>query len=53
MNFSMPTNDFICRSEYNFGSSGCKSPLIIVGLDTATAMKSYGLMGIYYDKVFL
>ena len=51
--FSMPTDDFICRSEYYFSSLGTKSPLIIVGLDTATAMKSYGLMGIYYDKIFL
>ncbi|UBD66307.1 hypothetical protein K6V25_05630 [Bacteroides salyersiae] len=53
IDFSTPTNDFICRSEYNFGSYGCKSPLIIVGLDTAAVMKSYGLKGICYDKVLL
>lgn len=51
--FSMLTDDFICRSEYYFASYGCKFPLIIVGLDTATAMKGYGLKGIYFDKVLL
>lgn len=51
--FSMDTDDFICRSEWAFGSDGQKSPLIIVGLDTVKEMKAYGLKGIYYDKVYL
>ena len=53
LDFSMPTDDFICRSEYYFASYGCKFPLIIVGLDTAVAMEAYGLKGMYYNKVFL
>lgn len=53
MDFLMSSDDFICRSEYYFASYGCKSPLIIVGLDTAVAMRDYGLKGIYYNKVLL
>lgn len=51
--FLMDTNDFICRSEYFFGSHGQKMPLIIAGLDTVAAMKAYGLKGIWFDKVYL
>lgn len=51
--FFMESNDFICRSEWDFGSYGQKSPLIIAGLDTVSAMKAYGLKGMYYDKVYL
>lgn len=51
--FSMPTNDFICRSEYYFASYGCKFRLIIIGLDTATAMKAIGFKGINFIEVFV
>jgi hypothetical protein len=50
--FSMPTDDFICRSEYYFSSLGTKSPLIIVGLDTAVEMKVYGLRECITIKYF-
>lgn len=47
------TDNFICRSEWAFGSDGQKLPLIIVGLDTVKEMKAYGLKGMYYDKVYM
>lgn len=50
--FSMPTNDFICRAEYFFGSYSSKGPVIIVGLETAVEMKKYGLKGIYFKDIF-
>lgn len=51
--FNMPTNDFICRSEYFFGSHWKKNPLIIIGLETAKAMKEYGLKEIYFTDIYL
>lgn len=51
--FSIDTNDFICRSKWAFGSYGQKNLLIIVGLDTVTAMKAYGLKGMYFENVYL
>ena len=44
-------NDFIRRSEYLFGSYREKTPLIIVGLETAAKMKQYGISGIYFRNV--
>ena len=50
--FSMPNDDFICRSEYLFGSFTKKGPSIIIGLLTMRKMKSYGLRGICYFDVY-
>ena len=52
VDFFMPNDDFICRSEHLFGTREKKSPLIIIGLDTMRKMKSYGLRGICYFDVY-
>jgi hypothetical protein len=51
--FDIGTNDFVCCSEYLFGSNGRKSPLIIIGLETVKAMKEYGLRGICFSDIYL
>lgn len=51
-NFTLPSNDFIYRSDIEFGSEEKKSPLIIVGLETEIKMKKFGLKGIYFDDVY-
>lgn len=47
----MATDDFICRSEYCYGSYNRKSPVIIVGTRTVGKMRQFGLSGIYFDNV--
>ena len=50
--FSTESDDFINRSEYYFGTKGCKAPLIIIGLKTQQKVKAFGLKGISYDNVY-
>ena len=50
--FSTESDDFINRSEYFFGTKGCKAPLIIIGLKTQQKMKAFGLKGIDYKNVY-
>lgn len=50
--FSLPSNDFIYRSDLEFGDKGKRSPLIIIGLETEIKMKKYGLKSIYFDDVY-
>lgn len=50
--FSTESDDFINRSEYLFGTKGCKDPLIIIGLKTQQKMKAFGLKGIDYKNVY-
>lgn len=50
--FRLSSNDFICRSDIEFGSEEKKTPLIIVGLETEKKMKQFGLKGIYFDNVY-
>ena len=45
------TDDFICRSEYSYGSFNRKSPDIIVGTKTVGKMRQFGLSGIYFENV--
>lgn len=50
--FSTESNDFINRSEYYFGTKGCKDPLIIIGLETEQKMKAFGIKGVSYINVY-
>lgn len=50
--FSTQSDDFINRSEYFFGTKGCKEPLIIIGIKTQQKMKVAGLKGISYNNVY-
>jgi len=49
--YYIPSDDFICISDYWFGSYEQKSPEIIVGLKTAGKMKQAGISGIYFIDV--
>lgn len=50
-NYYLPTDDFICSSDYWFGSYYQKSSAIIIGLKTAGKMRQAGISGIYFDDV--
>ena len=50
--FSTESNDFINRSDYYFGTKGCKDPLIIIGLETEQKMKAFGIKGVSYINVY-
>lgn len=51
-NFTLPSDDFIYRSDLEFGDKGKRSPLIIIGLETEIKMKQSGLKCIYLDDVY-
>ena len=51
--FFLGTDDFICRSEYLFGSYERKDYLIIVGLKTQYLMKAYGLKDFCFSPVYV
>ena len=51
-NFTLPSNDFIYRSDLEFGDKGKRSPLIIIGVETGIKMKKTGLKSIYLGDVY-
>nr|WP_321373388.1 hypothetical protein [uncultured Bacteroides sp.] len=46
------SDDFICRSDYEFGTGERKSPLIVIGLETEKKIKLAKLKNIYFAKIF-
>jgi hypothetical protein len=48
-----PPDDFIYRSNYEFGTKDYKCPMIVVGLKTEKKMKEFGLKNLYFDDVYL
>ncbi len=49
--FHLSTQDFISQVDYWLGYKNHKSPLIIIGSETAGKMKKYGISGTYFDNV--
>lgn len=45
-------HDFICQTEMEFGINEKKSPLIIIGVDTAKKMIDFGLRGLSFHDVY-
>lgn len=51
--FEMDTDDFICRTQYLFGTKDRKGPVFVVGLQTVVKMKEFGLKDLYFRDVYL
>ncbi len=50
-NMHILTNDFISQSDYWLGDPKTKSPLIVIGTETARKMKKFDFFCIYFDNV--
>lgn len=50
-NMHISTNDFISQSDYWLGDPKTKSPLIVIGTETARKMKKFDFFCIYFDNV--
>lgn len=51
VDLSLPSNDFIMRTELRYASNYEKTFRVIVGTETAKKMKAYGLKGIYFQNI--